>query len=119
MRVTDPGKFMPEIVGTDGEFTADEISFQLRNIIVQEFSRMIAGSGIPVLDMAANTQQFGKMVAKAISPTVAQYGLTIPNSTSKTSACPTKLKRCSTSAPRWASSAIWTALANMPRPRRC
>lgn len=78
MRVTDPGRFMQEIVGTDGEFTADEISFQLRNIIVQEFSRMIAGSGIPVLDMAANTGQFGQMVAKAISPTVAAYGLTIP-----------------------------------------
>ena len=78
MRVTDPGKFMQEIVGTDGEFTADEISFQLRNIIVQEFSRMIAASGIPVLDMAANTQQFGQLVAKAISPTVASYGLTIP-----------------------------------------
>jgi len=78
MRVTDPGRFMTEIVGTDGEFTKDEISFQLRNIIVQEFSRMIAASGIPVLDMAANTGEFGKMVAKAISPTVAEYGLTIP-----------------------------------------
>ena len=78
MRVSDPAKFLSQIVGTDGEFTADEISFQLRNIIVQEFSRMIAGSGIPVLDMAANTQQFGQMVAKAISPTIAGYGLTIP-----------------------------------------
>ncbi|SMO97051.1 SPFH domain-containing protein [Paracoccus laeviglucosivorans] len=78
MRVTDPGKFMLEIVGTDGEFTKDEITFQLRNIIVQEFSRMIAGAGIPVLDMAANTGQFGGLVAKAISPTVGQYGLTIP-----------------------------------------
>ncbi|MDO5621089.1 MAG: SPFH domain-containing protein [Paracoccus sp. (in: a-proteobacteria)] len=78
MRVTDPGLFMREIVGTDGEFTSDEISFQLRNVIVQEFSRMIAGSGIPVLDMAANTDQLGKMVAKAIAPTVSAYGLTIP-----------------------------------------
>ncbi|NHF71926.1 SPFH domain-containing protein [Paracoccus xiamenensis] len=78
MRVTDPAKFMAEIVGTDGEFTSDEITFQLRNIIVQEFSRMIASSGIPVLDMAANTDQLGKMVAKAIAPTIAQYGLTIP-----------------------------------------
>ncbi|WBU59062.1 SPFH domain-containing protein [Paracoccus albus] len=78
MRVTDPAKFMAEIVGTDGEFTRDEITFQLRNIIVQEFSRMIASSGIPVLDMAANTDQLGKMVAKAIAPTIASYGLSIP-----------------------------------------
>ena len=78
MRVTEPAKFMAEIVGTDGEFTSDEITFQLRNIIVQEFSRMIASSGIPVLDMAANTDQLGKMVAKAIAPTIANYGLSIP-----------------------------------------
>ena len=78
MRVTDPAAFMREIVGTDGEFTADEIAYQLRNVIVQEFSRLIASSGIPVLDMAANTQQLGQMVVKAIQPTVAQYGLTLP-----------------------------------------
>lgn len=78
MRVTDPGVFMTEIVGTDGEFTSDEISLQLRNVIVQEFSRMIAGSGIPVLDMAANTQDLGRIVATAIAPTIAQYGLSIP-----------------------------------------
>ncbi len=78
MRVTDPGLFIREIVGTDGEFTADEISFQIRNIIVQEFSRMIASSRIPVLDMAANTADFGKLVATAIAPAVAAYGLSIP-----------------------------------------
>lgn len=78
MRVSDPAKFLREIVGTDGEFTADEISFQIRNIIVQEFSRVIASSGIPVLDMAANTQDLGKIVATAITPSVAAYGLTIP-----------------------------------------
>ncbi|MEM9437237.1 MAG: SPFH domain-containing protein [Pseudomonadota bacterium] len=78
IRVTDPAKFMTEIVGTDGEFTTDEISFQIRNIIVQEFSRAIAQSGIPVLDMAANTGDMGKLIAEAISPTIANYGLTVP-----------------------------------------
>ncbi len=78
VRVTDPGLFLQEIVGTDGEFTMDEISYQIRNIIVQEFSRAIASSGIPVLDMAANTADLGKLVAGAISQTVAGYGLSIP-----------------------------------------
>lgn len=78
MRVGEPAKFIAEIVGTDGEFTADEISFQIRNVIVQEFSRVIASSGIPVLDMAGNTQQLGGLIAKAIAPVVAEYGLTIP-----------------------------------------
>jgi membrane protease subunit (stomatin/prohibitin family) len=78
VKVSDPARFLTEIVGTDGEFTMDEISFQIRNIIVQEFSRTIALSKIPVLDMAANTRELGKLVSTEISATVAGYGLTIP-----------------------------------------
>lgn len=78
MRITDPAKFMAEIVGTDGEFTADEISFQIRNVIVQEVSRVIASSNIPVLDMAANTADLGKLITSAIDPLIAGYGLSIP-----------------------------------------
>lgn len=78
VRVTDPAKFLVEIVGTDGEFTMDEISYQIRNIIVQEFSRTIAQSGIPVLDMAANTADLGKLVGASISPVLEQYGLSLP-----------------------------------------
>ena len=78
IRVTGPGHFMREIVGTDGEFTMDEISYQIRNIIVQEFSRVIAAAGIPVLDMAANTAELGKVLSKRIEPTLADYGLSLP-----------------------------------------
>src|SRR6056297_3027652 len=78
VKVSDPARFLSEIVGTDGEFTMDEISYQIRNIIVQSFSRVIAGSGIPVLDMAANTRDLGKLVAGEISKVVTEYGLTIP-----------------------------------------
>jgi membrane protease subunit (stomatin/prohibitin family) len=78
VRVADAGRFMTEIVGTDGEFTTDEVTFQIRNIIVQQFSQVVAASGIPVLDMAANTGEFGKLVAGRISETIDQYGLTLP-----------------------------------------
>ncbi len=78
VRVANPAKFLVEIVGTDGEFTMDEISFQIRNIIVQEFSRTLAKSGIPVLDMAANTRELGQLVARDISDQIAEYGLSLP-----------------------------------------
>ena len=78
VRVGDPARFMAEIVGTDGEFTMDEISSQIRNIIVQEFSRVLATSGIAVLDMAGNTADLGRLVAEKISGTIAGYGLEIP-----------------------------------------
>jgi membrane protease subunit (stomatin/prohibitin family) len=78
MRVSDPAKFLTEIVGTDGEFTADEISDQIRNIIVQETSQILAKSGIPVLDMAGNTADLGALITGVIGPKIGDYGLSIP-----------------------------------------
>ncbi|MCA3447981.1 MAG: SPFH domain-containing protein [Rhodobacter sp.] len=78
MRVSDPSKFMTEIVGTDGEFTSDEISFHIRNVIVQEVGRVLATANIPVLDMAANTKDLGKLVTTAIASQIAEYGLILP-----------------------------------------
>lgn len=78
IRVKEPGRFLTEIVGTDGEFTTDEISYQIRNIIVSRFSAAIAASGIPVLDMAANTEDLGKLLSARISPELAEFGLEMP-----------------------------------------
>ena len=78
MRVADPAKFLVEIVGTDGEFTTQEIEFQIRNIIVSHFSQIIATSGIPVLDMAGNTIELAKIVHERIAPMIAEYGLELP-----------------------------------------
>ncbi|MFN4100018.1 MAG: SPFH domain-containing protein, partial [Pararhodobacter sp.] len=78
IRVTDPARFMTEIVGTDGEFTQDEISGQIRNIVVQKVSQTLAASGIPALDMAANTKDLSKIVGEAIEPTLTEYGVSMP-----------------------------------------
>lgn len=78
IRVSDPARFLSEIVGTDGEFTTDEISYQLRNIIVARTSAAIAASGVPVLDMAANTLDMGKLIAAKVSPELAEFGIEMP-----------------------------------------
>ena len=78
IRVNDPGRFLVEIVGTDGEFTTDEISYQIRNIILSKASQALASSGIPVLDMAANTGDLGKLIAAKVSPQLGEYGLEMP-----------------------------------------
>ncbi|MFC7703815.1 SPFH domain-containing protein [Plastorhodobacter daqingensis] len=78
IRVLDAARFLTEIVGTDGFFTQDEVSDQIRNIIVQKVSKVLAASGIPVLDMAANTRDLSQIVAKAIGPTLEDYGLSMP-----------------------------------------
>jgi len=79
VKVSDPAKFMTEIVGTDGEVTTDEISYQIRNVIVSRFSSAIATCGIPVLDMAANTPELGKHLSQRIAPELAEYGISLPN----------------------------------------
>ena len=75
IRIKDPAVFLREVVGTDGHFTVDEISDQLRNIIVARFGTIVASSGIPVLDLAANYDQLGQFVLGRIAPEFANYGL--------------------------------------------
>ena len=75
VRVADPAVFLREIVGTDGRFTTDEIADQLRDMIVARFAGVLGGSGIPVLDLAANYDQLGQFVTGRIAPEFANYGL--------------------------------------------
>ena len=75
IRIEDPRKFMQEIMGTDGHFIVEEISDQLRNLIVTRFSSVIGSSNIPVLDMAANNEQLGQYVTQKIAPEFQAYGL--------------------------------------------
>jgi hypothetical protein len=93
---------MTEIVGTDGEFTTDEISFQIRNIIVQRRRRCWPPRAFPVLDMAANLADLGKIIANAIAPKIGEYGLSIPEFYIENISLPKRSKRPWTSAPRWA-----------------
>jgi membrane protease subunit (stomatin/prohibitin family) len=78
VRVQDAATFLREIVGTDGDFTQEKIAGQIRNIVVQKVSRVLAASGIPALDMAANTKDLSDVVSQAIAPTLAEYGLAMP-----------------------------------------
>ena len=118
MRVTDPGLFIKEIVGTDGEFTTDEVTAQIRNVVVQEVSRVLAGSKIPVLDMAANTRTWASSWPRRSSPRSPPTASRSPSSTSRTSRSPRRWSASSTSGPRWASWATSTSTPSSPPPRR-
>ncbi len=75
IRVSDPGLFLTEIVGTDGEVTTDEVTDQVRNVITSRFSNGLASSHIPVLDLAANTDDLAEFLRGRIAPEIAAYGL--------------------------------------------
>ncbi len=74
-RVVDAALFIKDIVGTDGQFTTDQITGQLRNIIITRFTDAVAESKIPVLDMAANYNEFSEIVGKEIIEEYKNYGL--------------------------------------------
>ena len=75
MRITDPAKFLKEVAGTDDYFTTDEITDQLRNLIVSRFAEITAKSEIPVLDLAANYDDLGEFLTNRINPEFQSYGL--------------------------------------------
>lgn len=75
IRVLDASALIHEIVGTDSHFTTDEISNQLRNLIVSRFGDVIGESGMPILDMAANYTELSAYVTAEIAQDFANYGL--------------------------------------------
>jgi membrane protease subunit (stomatin/prohibitin family) len=75
IKISDPKTFMLEIVGTDGEFTTDEIESQLTNLILSKFATILAQSETPALDMARDYELFGNYLNDHMKPYFAEYGL--------------------------------------------
>jgi membrane protease subunit (stomatin/prohibitin family) len=77
VKVSDTVKFIKEIVGTGGRFTVEEVSEQLKNLIVTRFSDMLAESKIPVLDLAASYDELSAYLTGKIAPEFLEYGIEV------------------------------------------
>ncbi len=75
VRIDDPALFIKEIVGTNGHFSIEDISNQLRNHIISRFTDIVASSNIPVLDLASNYDQLGEYISQKIADEFSKYGL--------------------------------------------
>jgi membrane protease subunit (stomatin/prohibitin family) len=75
VRISDPKKFLTEIVGTDGHYTTGEIESQLTNLITSNFATIMGADGTPVLDLAANYEKLGTYITEHIAPSFEEYGL--------------------------------------------
>ncbi len=74
VRVDDPAAFIRQIAGTDTHFQTDEITGQLRNILVSRFADALAESKIPMLDLAANYNEMGDLMRGNLQPEFDEYG---------------------------------------------
>ncbi len=75
LRITDASKFLREVVGTDGLFQTGEITGQLRDLVVTEFTTVLGELKVPVLDLAANYRTLSADIQKQLSDHFGQYGL--------------------------------------------
>lgn len=77
IRISQAPTFIKEIAGTDGHFTTDEITDQLRNLIVSRFADIIGEAKMPVLDMAANYDELGEFITTKIHDDFLSYGIDV------------------------------------------
>lgn len=74
-RVTDPARFMQEVVGTGGRFTTDDIRGQLRSHVISSFTDSLGESKVPVLDLASKYKELGDGLAESMKGDFDTYGL--------------------------------------------
>jgi len=75
MKIGDAKKFFATIVGTQGLTASDEITGQLRSIVLSRLSDAIAESKIAALDLAAHYDELSAAGARLLQPEFAGFGL--------------------------------------------
>ena len=78
MRVADGGTFIREVVGTEGRYTTDQLTNQLRNKIVARFSDLLGENKLPLLDLAGNYDELAKLLHARLSPDLTSIGVEMP-----------------------------------------
>lgn len=75
IQADDPTKFIRNVGGTDGNFTTEGISDQLRNFVITKFTDYLGESKIPALDMAANLNEFSQAITEGLKDDFSEYGI--------------------------------------------
>ncbi len=93
LRISDAEKFMKEIAGTQSHFTADEVTEQLRNLVITRFTDVLGESKIPILDLAANYDELSKFIQGKINPEFGEYGLELTKLLVENISLPTEVEQ--------------------------
>lgn len=92
-RVTDGGKFIKEIAGTQDKYTTDELAEQLRTLVVTKFTDAIGEGNIPIEKFAANLDELSKIGQDKLNTDFVEYGLTITKFLVENVSMPEELKK--------------------------
>jgi membrane protease subunit (stomatin/prohibitin family) len=79
LKAIDPKILLTELVGTDSEFDADEITELLRSIISSSFADLLGEKQIAALDLAAHYREMGDDLKAYVNERIDdEYGLEVP-----------------------------------------
>jgi len=92
-RVTDAGKFLKEVSGTEANYTTEEIGGQLKSLIVTKFTNAVGSGNIPVEKFAANLEDLSKLGQDKLNTDFADYGLSIMRFLVENVSMPEELKK--------------------------
>lgn len=92
-KISDAGKFIKDVSGTNGEYATDQISEQIKNIIITKFTDAVGEGNIPIEEFAANMEELSKLGLDKILPECAEYGITITKFLVANVSMPEELKK--------------------------
>ncbi|HLO69029.1 MAG TPA: SPFH domain-containing protein [Holophaga sp.] len=75
IRVKDSKKFLKELVGTNGVYTKDDITEQLRKSLVSRFTDALGEAKIPALDLASRYDELSELLRQKMDPEFQTMGL--------------------------------------------
>ncbi|MBI5484406.1 MAG: SPFH domain-containing protein [Deltaproteobacteria bacterium] len=75
IKIKDPATFIREIVGTDGNFTTEQIEDNLRGKIGTRIKEVMPDAGIPIIDLEGKVIQLGETLKGRIAPAFEAFGL--------------------------------------------
>ncbi|MFN0010790.1 MAG: SPFH domain-containing protein [Phycisphaerales bacterium] len=93
VQIKDPGVFLKQVVGTDSRFTTEEITGQLRNLIVAQIGTILGSSGIAALDLAGNYDRLGGLIRDKMAAEFAKIGLDLPTFTVENISLPEEVEK--------------------------
>lgn len=92
-QINDAGKFIKEVAGTNTEFTTESIAGQLRSILINKFTDMLAESGITIDKVASNLEEISKLGLEKMNPDFNDYGITLTKFLVENVSMPEELKK--------------------------
>lgn len=92
-RISDPGKFVVDVVGTDGNFTNYEVNEHLKSLIVTRFTDTVGEANLPIELYAANTSELSETCQEVMQPEFGRVGIELEKFYIENVSMPEELKK--------------------------